>query len=259
MRKRKNITNKLYPAALLLVLVIVWEVVSDTGIIPKFMLPAPSEVFRAFISEFPRLMHNSRVSLTEAFIGLFTGLFLSVVLAVLMDRFAFMDKAVYPILVITQTVPVIAIAPLLVLWMGYGMAPKITLVILVCFFPITIGLLNGFRTADEDAIRLLKSMGASKLQIMRHCKLPAAMPSFFAGLKISVSYSVVGAVIAEWLGGTEGLGVYMTRAKKTFAFDKMFAVIFLVIIISLILMFIVGRLERLTRPWERKKIERIQK
>ena len=122
-------------------------------------------------------------------------------------------KALYPVLVVTQTIPTIAIAPLLVLWMGFGMAPKITLVVITTFFPIAIGLLNGFQSVDEDAINLMRSMGARRLQIFRIIKLPNATASFFSGLRISAAYAVVGAVVSEWLGGFEGLGVYMTRVN----------------------------------------------
>ncbi len=199
------------------------------------------------------LISHSYVTLQEAFLGLGIGIAMSFVLALVMDQCTLIRKAVYPILVISQTIPVVAIAPLLVLWLGYGIAPKITLVVMTCFFPITVALLSGFQSADPDAILLLKAMGASRLQIWRHVKLPAAIPSFFSGLKISVSYSVVSAVIAEWLGGTSGLGVYMTRVRKAYAFDNMFAVIFWVILISLLLIWLLDVLERRTRPWEKQK------
>ena len=149
--------------------------------------------------------------------------------------------------------PTVAIAPLLVLWFGYEMLPKVILIVIVTFFPITIGLLEGFRSADKDMMNLLRSMGAGRLQIFRYIKMPGAMGRFYASLRISASYSVVGAVISEWLGGFSGLGVYMTRVKKAFAFDKMFAVIFLISIISLLLMKLVDILQKKSMPWERAK------
>jgi ABC-type nitrate/sulfonate/bicarbonate transport system permease component len=170
-----------------------------------------------------------------------------------MDRFSFLYKAIYPILVITQTIPTIAIAPLLVLWMGFGMAPKITLVVITTFFPITIGVLNGFGGVDPDAINLMRAMGANRFQIFRYVKLPNSASSFFSGLRISASYAVVGAVVSEWLGGFEGLGVYMTRVKKAYSFDKMFAVIVFISVISLVLMGLVTLLERVAMPWNKKE------
>lgn len=217
------------------------------------MLPSPYDVVKAFIDNFSVMMKQASVTLQEACYGLLIGVALAFIVATLMDRFSFLHKAIYPILVITQTIPTIAIAPLLVLWMGFGMAPKITLVVLTTFFPIAVGLLGGFAGADEDAINLMRAMGANRYQIFKYVKLPNAMPSFFSGLRVSASYSVVGAVISEWLGGFEGLGVYMTRVKKAYAFDKMFAVIVFISIISLLLMVLVNLLEKTVMPWKRIK------
>ena len=155
-------------------------------------------------------------------------------------------------MVLTQTIPTVAIAPLLVLWFGYEMTPKVILIVITTFFPIAVGLLNGFRSADKDSIHLLRAMGAGRWQIFRYIKLPGAMSQFFAGLRISASYAVVGAVISEWLGGFSGLGVYMTRVKQAFAFDKMFAVIFLISIISLLLMKGVDYLQKICMPWDKE-------
>ena len=184
---------------------------------------------------------------------LLLGVVLAFLLATLMDRFELLYKAIYPLLVITQTVPTIAVAPLLVLWQGFGMAPKITLVGLTTFVPIAVSVLDGYRCADPDAINLLRSMGAGRVKIFRYIKFPSALGSFFAGLKVSASYAVVGAVVAEWLGGFEGLGVYMTRVRKAYAFDRMFAVIIFITLVSLLLMWGVAVLRKLVMPWERKE------
>lgn len=216
------------------------------------MLPSPADVVKAFVDNFSIMMKQASVTLQEACYGLLIGIALAFIVATLMDRFNFLYKALYPILVITQTIPTIAIAPLLVLWMGFGMAPKITLVVITTFFPIAIGLLGGFEGVDKDAVNLMRAMGANRLQIFRYVKLPNAISSFFSGLKVSASYAVVGAVISEWLGGFEGLGVYMTRVKKAYAFDKMFAVIVFISVISLLLMGLVNLLERLATPWKHK-------
>lgn len=217
------------------------------------MLPSPYDVVKAFVDNFSVMMKQAAVTLQEACYGLLIGVSLAFIVATLMDRFAFLYKAIYPILVITQTIPTIAVAPLLVLWMGFGMAPKITLVVITTFFPIAVGLLGGFEGADSDAINLMRAMGANRYQIFKYVKLPNAMPSFFSGLKVSASYAVVGAVISEWLGGFEGLGVYMTRVKKAYAFDKMFAVIVFISVISLLLMGLVNLLERAATPWKHAK------
>lgn len=249
MKRLQSITNKIYPLTALLFLLLIWFMASSTGLVPDFMLPSPGDVLKAFIQSFPDLMGHARVTLTEAGLGLGLSIILAFVIALFMDRYDILYKAMHPVLVITQTIPTVALAPLLVLWLGYDMAPKITLVVLTCFFPMTISLLNGLKTADADAINLMRAMGARKWQIYRYMKLFHALPGFFSGLKISVSYAIVGAVIAEWLGGNSGLGVYMTRVRKSYAFDKMFAVIFLIILVSLLLMKLVELLERKVMPW----------
>lgn len=221
--------------------------------VPAYMLPSPIDVVKAFADNFSIMMKQAAVTLQETLYGLLIGIAIAFVIASLMDRFTIINKALYPVLVVTQTIPTIAIAPLLVLWMGFGMAPKIMLVVITTFFPIAIGLLNGFQSVDEDAINLMRSMGARRLQIFRIIKLPNATASFFSGLRISAAYAVVGAVVSEWLGGFEGLGVYMTRVKKAYAFDKMFAVIVFISAISLVLMGIVVLLEKISMPWVHKK------
>lgn len=252
-RKLQNITSKVWSFAALAVILVIWQGVSSAGLVPGYMLPSPIDVVKAFISEFPLLMENAKVTLAEAFLGLGCGIVLGFLMAVIMDRFERLYQALYPLVVVTQTVPTVAIAPLLVLWFGYEMLPKVILIVIVTFFPVTVGLLTGFRSADQDMIHLMRSMGAGRIQIFRYIKLPGAMGQFFSSLRISASYAVVGAVISEWLGGFNGLGVYMTRVKKAFAFDKMFAVIFLISAISLILMKLVDLLQKRCMAWEQTK------
>ena len=251
MKKFQNITDKIAPSIIIAVLLMIWQILSMVNIIPKFMLPSPFEVVKAFVSDFPLLMKHTEVTLVEAFLGLGLGIILGFVVAVIMDRFEYAYKMIYPVLVITQTIPTVAIAPLLVLWMGYGILPKIMLILLTSFFPITIGLLDGFRSVDKDMLNLLKTMGATSFQNFIHLKLPSSLGYFFAGLRISVSYSIIGAVVAEWLGGYDGLGVYMTRVRKSYSFDKMFAVIFLISGISLLLMYFVKKIQRWCMIWEK--------
>lgn len=254
-KKLQSIINNISPILAISFVLIIWQLLSATGIVPKFMLPSPLDVVMAFINDFPLLMEHAKTTLIEAFLGLFIGTALGFVIAIIMDRFPIAFKSIYPMMVLTQTVPTVAIAPLLVLWLGFGLLPKVTLIVIITFFPIAIGLLDGFHSVDQDALNLLKAMGANRLQCFIHIKLPTALSHFFAGLRISVSYSVVGAVVSEWLGGFNGLGVYMTRVRKSYSFDKMFAVIFFISFISLILMFGVSLLKDAVMPWDKKKKE----
>ena len=241
------------PIAAIAVLLLIWQGVSMLGLVPSFMLPSPVQVAKAFVDDFPLLLRHTGVTLSETFIGMVIGIAVGFVLALLMDRFSWLRKALYPLIVLTQTIPTVAIAPLLVLWFGYEMLPKIILIVLVVFFPVAVNLLDGYQSADADTIRLLRSMGAGNGQVFRYVKFPAALGHFFSGLKIAVSYAVVSAVISEWLGGFNGLGVYMTRVKKAYAFDKMFAVIFLISALSLLLMWLVKVIQKKMMPWENRK------
>lgn len=249
-RKSQNTTSKFWSCSAVLAILVLWQLAVSFGLVESFMLPSPVQVAQAFIKELPALMDHAVVTLAEAGLGLCLGILTGFAAAVLMDRFDKAYQAFYPIIILTQTIPAVAMAPLMVLWFGYEMTPKVILIVITTFFPITVGLLTGFRSADQDAVNLLKAMGAGRFQIFRYIKLPGALGQFFASLKISASYAVVGAVISEWLGGFKGLGVYMTRVKRAFSFDKMFAVIVLISVISLLLMWAVELLQKKCMPWE---------
>ncbi len=254
-KSRSTIGKVALPALALVLLFALWQLLCTLGNIPRYMLPSPADVLSAFKGDWRLMLSHARVTLTETFIGLFFGILIGFLMAVVMDRFSIVRKMIYPLVVVSQTIPTVAIAPLLVIWMGYQMLPKIVLIILVVFFPITISLLEGFSSIDPDTVNLMRSMGASRIQVFRYVKLPNSLGHFFSSLKISVSYAVVSAVVSEWIGGTEGLGCYMTRVRKSFSSDKMFAVIILVSVISLVLIWLTGVLQRACMPWERIKHE----
>ena len=232
-------------------LLVVWELVVDLGLIPNFLLPTPIQVVQALVADISLIVGHAATTLVETAIGLLIGVALGFAIAVLMDRFEGFYLALQPLVTISQTIPTIAIAPLLVLWFGYGLAPKVILIVVTTFFPVTVSLVSGFRSVDPDVIDLLRTMSASRWQIFWYAKLPAAADQFFSGLKISATYAIVGAVIAEWLGGFSGLGVYMTRVRKSFSYDKMFASIIVVSALSLVLMRLVDLVEYLCLPWKR--------
>mgnify|MGYP005765213139 CR=1 FL=1 len=250
---KTNLTAQIPSILTICMILLIWQAVAVLQIVPDFMLPSPVSVGKALVNDFPLLMQHARYTVLEAMLGLTVGILIGFLCAVFMDHFDIVYKALYPIIIITQTIPTVAIAPLLILWLGYEMAPKVVLIVIVTFFPISIGLLEGFRSADTDMIRLMQSMGATRIQIFRHIKLPSAMGQFFSSLRISVSYSIVGAVISEWLGGYYGLGVYMTRVKSAYAFDRMFAVIIAISALSLVLMWLVDLVQKVCMPWENVK------
>lgn len=252
MKKQQNIASKYSALILGVIILVIWELAAVMGWLPQFIIPAPSEILMSLISQREVLFHNSLITLIQALVGLFFGIILAFILAIGMDNISLVRKAIYPYLIVSQTIPTVAIAPILVLWLGYGMLPKVVLVILTTLFPIVINILEGFSSVDKDAVNLLGLMGANYWQILYHVKLPASLSFFFSGLKISVSYAFVGSVIAEWLGGFEGLGVYMIRAKNAFSYSNMFAAIVVISAVSLILLGIVSFVERWVTPWQYK-------
>ena len=241
------------PTAATLAILLAWQLAVDTGLVPNFLLPSPTQVVAALVGDVGLLAGHAATTLVESAIGLVLGCAIGFGFAVLMDRFEGFRLAFEPLMTVSQTIPTVAIAPLLVLWFGYGLLPKVVLIVLTTFFPITVSLVSGFQSVDQDMIDLMRTMRATRWQIFWQVKMPAAAEEFFSGLRISATYAIVGAVIAEWLGGFSGLGVYMTRVRKSFSYDKMFAVIMLTSALSLALMKLVDLLQDLAMPWRRAK------
>lgn len=247
-QKRPQVSRQiisLIKSHILVVLILVfWQMCVSLEVIPDYLLPSPLQIVEAFIEDFPLLMEHAKYTLATAFIGTAIGLVISFVLSILMDLSKTMKELIYPVILLNQTIPTIAIAPLLIIWLGYGITPKVVLVVLAVFFPITIALVDGYQSLSREHLNLFKSMKASKYQLYRHLKIPSAMGSFFTGLKVALSYALISAVIAEWLGGYHGLGVYMTRVRKSYDLDSMFAVIFLISFLTILLIGLVKWLER---------------
>ena len=185
----------------------------------------------------------------ETFLGLAIALILGVAIAASMDLSTFLKRALYPILVASQTVQILAIAPLLIIWFGFGVLPKVIIVVLVCFFPLAVSSADGLASADPDLVAFFRAIGATRGQIWRMVRLPSALPSFFSGLRIAVTYSVVGATIGEWVGGSAGLGLYMLRSKNALATDQVFVAIVITSAISIGLFSLIYLLERSALPW----------
>lgn len=251
MKKWESIRDKAIPILFIILVIILWQFIVDRGMIARYILPSPWDILKVCIAIFPEITGHMYITLQEALTGLFMATILSVILAVLMDNFIMVKKALQPLLVVSQTIPIIVLAPLFVMWFGFGMLPKIMVVILVCFFPIVMSLLEGLNSLDSDLLNLMKSMKASRWQIFHLAKFPASLGSFFSGLKIATTYSIIGAVIGEWMGGKAGLGVYMTRVRQSFALDKVFATILVIIVLSIMLFKIIELIQFLVMPWKR--------
>lgn len=253
-KKLRSITYKfVIPAAFIGLFFVVWELICLSGTVAALILPTPGDTFRAFFAQGDMIMHHTGITLLEAVAGLAAGVAVGFVLAVLMDACKVFDFGFKPLLVITQTVPTIVIAPLISLWLGYDIQPKILLVALTTFFPIAIGLSDGYRSTDPDMIDLMRSMGAGKLKIFWFLKFPSALPNFFSALKISTTYAIVGAVVSEWVGALGGLGYYILRLQRMYAYDAMFATILWVIVLSLVLLFALEVVKRCVIRWDKKE------
>ena len=193
----------------------------------------------------------------EAISGFILAIAIAFVMAFLLDTLFWLNRAVYPLLIISQTIPLIVLAVLFTIWFGFGLLPKILVVILVCFFPMVISFSNGLNTVDPDQISLFRSMGASRFKTFTMVKLPAAMPAFFSGIRIAATYSVMAAVIAEWLGSNRGLGYYMTLQQKQFAIDRVLAAVVVICLLSLLLVKLIDLLEYLLVPWNHKHLGQV--
>lgn len=226
-----------------------WQIIVSYFKLPLWLIPSPIAVLKAFWNTRELLWTHTLTTLFETTTGFVLSIALGLVAGVAMVLSPLIKRLFYPLLIVSQTVPLIAVAPLLILWLGYGLLPKIVTVVLVCFFPIAVSLIEGLEVSDDDLLNLLKSMGATRWQILYMIRWPNALPSFFAGLKIAATYSVMGAVIGEWLGASSGLGVYLTRSSHSFRTDQVFAAIAAITVLSLFYFVLIAVIRRLALPW----------
>ncbi|MFC4076197.1 ABC transporter permease [Salinithrix halophila] len=237
------------PLATVLLLLAVWEVGVRLFSVEEWLLPTPSRIAATFMESGDLLVRHTGPTLIEAGLGFILGIGIALLLATAIELSTWLRRGIYPLLITTQTVPVIAVAPLFIVWFGYGLLPKVLIVALVTFFPVVISTADGLRSADPEMVRLLRSMGASDWRIFRLVRFPHALPGFFSGMKIAATYGILGAVIAEWLGADKGLGVFLVRAQNSFAADKVFVAILAITFWSLVLFGLVRLAARLAAPW----------
>jgi ABC-type nitrate/sulfonate/bicarbonate transport system permease component len=235
--------------ALVAAILLAWEAYVRLAGVEPVVLPGPVRIAEALWTFRSDAVRHTLPTLLETVLGFALAVVLAILAAAAMDRVPAARRAVEPILVASQTIPVVALAPLFLLWFGFGLAPKVLVVILVTFFPIVVALLDGFRSTSLEAEDLLRSYGATDNQVFRKLRWPAALPSFFIGLRIAVVYAVIGAVFGEYVGAREGLGIWMQISQNTFRTDLVFAAILVTSILSLTLYAVVGLIRRLAIPW----------
>jgi ABC-type nitrate/sulfonate/bicarbonate transport system permease component len=237
------------PLALVAAIVLAWEAYVRLAGLDPIVLPAPSRVVGSLWDFREAAVGHLVPTLVEAIVGCALSVTLGIGAAIALDRWEPVRRAVEPLLVTSQTIPIVAIAPLFVIWFGFGLLPKVLIVVLVTFFPVTIALLDGFGRVDPEAMNLMRSMGATAQETFQKLRWPAALPALFTGLRISVVYAVIGAIFGEYVGATKGLGIWMKLSQNSFRTDLVFGAILLTALVSVALYLGVGIAERVVVPW----------
>ncbi|WP_240157341.1 ABC transporter permease [Pseudonocardia broussonetiae] len=241
-----------WPALLLVALgLVAWQVGVDASGVRPQVLPSPLRVVEQGWAYRGPIWENTVPTLQATAVGFTVSLALAWTLAVAVDFSPWLRRALTPLLVASQTLPIIAIAPLLIIWLGFGLAPKVVVIALVTFFPMAVGLIEGFASTPRQATSLLRSMGASRWAQFRHVRLPGAMPSFFTALRIGITYAVTGAIFAEYVGATAGLGIFMSVQKNSFRTDLVLAAVVVTALLSVALFALTFLVQRLVAPWSR--------
>lgn len=241
----------LAPAGLLMALVLLWELAVHINDTPRWMLPAPSDIARSFRDDWSMLMMHTRVTLTEVLIGFGIAVAAGLLTGVAIESSRIIERALYPLLIASQTIPMVVLAPLFLIWFGYGLMPKVLITALVAYFPLAVNTVDGLKSTDRELLKLMVSMGASRWQIFRLAKVPSALPLIFSGARISVAFSVIGAVFGEFVGARAGLGYLMDRSAPQFETPRVFACIVILAVMGVSLFLIVSLIERLALPWRR--------
>ena len=246
------------PIAVLLLLLGAWELAARWGVLAdalslkSYLVPAPTDIASSLWSDRSLLATNAWVTLREVVGGLAIAVAAGFALALLLHLSPALRRAIYPLLVASQTVPIIAIAPILVVWFGFGIGPKLAIIALVCFFPVTVNTLDGLRSADPEVAKLMRTLDASRLQTLARAEVPAAMPYFLSGARIAVAVAVIGAVFGEWSGSDSGLGHLILVSNGVLDTARVFAAIVVLSAMAIGLFVLVGMLERRLAWWGRR-------
>jgi len=244
------------PPLLLVVAVIgLWQLLVSLSRVDSQIFPGPWLVVRATWADRVNIWPAIVVTTEEAVLGLLVAIGVALLVAVAIDTWMPVRRSLYPLIVASQTIPMIALAPLVLIWWGFGLLPKVVLVALFSFFPIAVGLVQGLNSSDPDALNLLRTMRASRAQLLMRVRLPSSLPQFFTGLKISVTYAYSAAIVAEFVGAEQGLGLYMYTAAHAapVATDLVFGAIAVIALLTIALFVLVGAIERLAMPWRSKR------
>ena len=247
----ERVKRILAPVLLLIVLLAVWEIVVRWAGVPGYILPPPSRIATTFFLRFPLLWSHTIVTMAEIALGLLLGSAAGFLLAVAIVYVPVLEWALHPVIIASQMVPVFAIAPLLIVWLGYGLWPKVVVAALIGFFPIVINGIDGLRSANAETVDLFRSLGATRWQIFAKLRLPGSLPSLFTGWKIGATLSVVGATIGEWIVARRGLGFLMLQSNALLRIDVVFAAILALALVGLSLFGVIRIIERWALRWRK--------
>jgi ABC-type nitrate/sulfonate/bicarbonate transport system permease component len=249
-RRRPRLARRVLPPLLFSLVVLgAWQAYTELGDINPLLLPSPLAVAQSVVDNAALFADNAVVTLQEILIGFTLGAAAGIGLAVLLTYSRLAERAVYPWLVASQMVPIVAVAPILVVWFGFTIVPKVIVVALVCFFPVVVNTIDGLKAVDPEMVRLMRTLGMSRPRIMRSVRVPSALPYLFSGLKVAMALAVIGAVFGEWVGSSEGLGYLMLALNNQLATTELFAAVLVLSLMGIALFFLVGLVERLVIPW----------
>lgn len=249
-QRMRRIGVAVMPAVIVLAaLIALWQWYASQPEVDPQLLPTPLAVWTSLVAQRDILWYHTLVTLNETLVGFAVALAAGVLFGTVIDFSPWLRRALYPLLVASQTIPIITLAPLLVLWFGYELLSKSIVVLLVCFFPITVALADGLRAADPELIKLYRAFGAGPLRIFWSVRLPGALPSLFSGIRIAITYSVIGAIFAEYVGASAGLGLYIELQQHSFATAGVIAGIVVTAVLSVTLFLLTALIERVALPW----------
>ena len=237
------------PGAIILLALTAWEVGVRLLQIERWLLPSPSAIGAELVESRELLLRHTLTTLEEVVIGFGLALVVGIAAAMAIAYSRIVERAAYPFVIASQTIPIIAIAPLLLVWIGYGIWPKIIVVVLISFFPIVVNMVDGLKSVDPDMLNMMRSLGAGRWQIFTKVQVPSSLPFLFSGVRVAIALSVIGAVIGEWVGSSAGLGYLMTRSAPQFLTERVFAAIFILSVMGVALFALVVLAERLALPW----------
>lgn len=253
-RRRQNhvvwkIVGFIPPVLLIAIGILAWQIIATARNVPDYLLPKPSLIWQTTIDEHDLLIANTWPTLKIAVFGFLISLGLGMVLAIAINYSPQLERAVYPIIIASQTIPLIALAPILVVLLGFTILPKLIVVALICFFPIAVNTVDGFKSVDPDQINLLRTLGAGRWRLFRDVQFPTALPYLFSGTKVAATFSVIGAIFGEWVGSSEGLGYVMIQKESQLDTAALFSAMLILSIMGITIFAVVTVAERLLMPW----------